>query len=96
MDDKQRHTGRSATDYPGASEIERDLLLRYGPILSEDEIWRALRYPSKATFRKALSRGLVVVATTGIRGRRGRFARTRDVARWWEEQLERSNDVAKK
>ena len=45
-------------------------------------LWRALGYVSAQAFRKAVRLGTVPVSTFTIEKRRGRFAKTCEVAQW--------------
>jgi len=63
-------------------EVEQDLLARYGELMRGEDLRRALGYRSKRTFARAIQAGTVPVPLVGLPNRRGRFARTRDVARW--------------
>ena len=66
----------------GTSESEEFLLEQHGPLMHGPALWQALGYVSAQAFRKAVRAGTVPVATFTIEFRRGRFARTHDVARW--------------
>jgi hypothetical protein len=65
-----------------AQEIERSLHERHGPMLGGAALCRALGFPTAAAMRQAVSRGRMPVPLFDIENRRGRFALTRDVARW--------------
>ena len=62
--------------------LERYLLEKWGPLVQGSELWRALGYVSAQAFRKAVRQGTVPVPTFTLKFRRGRFARTYEVARW--------------
>jgi len=68
------------------SRIRSDLLDRHGPLLTGQALQRALGYPSAAALRQGVARNTVPVPTFLITGRRGRFARTWDVAHWLARQ----------
>lgn len=67
--------------------LARDLLHRYGPLLSQDDLWRALGYASLDGFRQAQLRGTVPVHVFALENRRGKFALARDVAQWLTQQF---------
>ncbi|WP_165666428.1 hypothetical protein [Metapseudomonas otitidis] len=69
-----------------AKSLESDLLGRYGPIMSGDELLRALGYPSKEAFRQSLVRNTVAIPLFDLEYRRGKFALVKDVARYLAEQ----------
>lgn len=72
--------------------LESDLLSRYGPVIGQDDLRKALGYPSMDAFRQALSRCHLPVPVFTMPRRRGKFALSRDVARWLATQ--RSNALA--
>ena len=65
-----------------AVDIEKDLQSRFGAVVAGRDLWRLLGYRSGDAFRHAVHRGTLTVPTFFIKGRRGRCAATRDVARW--------------
>lgn len=60
----------------------QDLQARFGLIVSGRELVRLLGYRTSSAFRQAARRQSLDVPTFFVRGRRGRCARTADVARW--------------
>lgn len=56
--------------------------MRYGLIVAGHDLVRLLGYRTPTAFRQAAHRKSLGVCTFFIRGRRGRCARTSDVARW--------------
>jgi hypothetical protein len=76
----------SLTDDPQQEKLARELTaeleLRHGSLLGGAELQRALGFRSGAAFRQAHHRGVLPVAVFAIPSRRGRYALTRDVARW--------------
>jgi hypothetical protein len=60
----------------------RELMRAYGPLMSGEDLRRALGYPSKGAYNQAIARGLLPVPVFGIERRRGKFALTQDVANW--------------
>ncbi|MGB4074148.1 hypothetical protein [Pseudomonas sp.] len=69
-----------------ASSLESDLLGRFGPVMTGDELLRALGYPSREAFRQSLVRHTVAVPLFDLEYRRGKFALVKDVARHLAEQ----------
>lgn len=63
-------------------EFESRLTGRYGEFVPPTALWKELGFATPASFRKALSQSRVEVEVFDIAGRRGSFARVRDVARW--------------
>jgi hypothetical protein len=77
-------------DEPLAVLLERELMNRYGPIVSNDNLRLVLGYASKEAFRQAVSRKTVPIAVFEIENRKGKFALIRDVALWLAAQRERA------
>lgn len=67
-------------------ELEVKLLVVHGPMLGGKALSATLGYPTNSAFRQALARNTVPVAVFSIKHRRGKFALTREVARWIAEQ----------
>ena len=63
-------------------EFELRLTQRYGEFVPPSGLWKELGFSTPASFRKALSQARVEVEVFDIAGRRGSFARARDIARW--------------
>ena len=63
-------------------EIREELLLRHGELMSGKHLCQCLGFANVRAFRRAIAHGAVPVMTFTLPGRRGRFARTRDVAAW--------------
>lgn len=76
-----RNEQRKRTDSL-AEALERDLLGRYGPMISGDELRTALGYASMDAFRQALARKTVPVPVFALPNRRGKYALVKDVATW--------------
>ncbi|QNN76831.1 hypothetical protein IAE60_12875 [Pseudoxanthomonas mexicana] len=70
--------------------LTRDLLRTYGPLIGQEELWRALGYSSLDAFRQAQLRGTVPVRVFAVENRRGKFALAQDVANWLAHQYRRS------
>lgn len=64
------------------AEIEKELYEHIGPLLFGPRLYAALGMPSSDAFRQALSRGAIPVEIFSLPNRRGRFALSRDVAKW--------------
>lgn len=73
-----------------ATQLERDLLLLHGPIMTGDCLRKALGYRSSAAFRQAIVRRSIPVPIFSIEKRRGKFALTKEVAQWVAAQRERT------
>lgn len=58
----------------------------YGPLMTGQALWRCLGFPSANSFHHAAGRGLVPVESFRLSGRKGRFARSADVAAWLADQ----------
>ncbi|GGI55638.1 hypothetical protein [Oxalicibacterium solurbis] len=77
-------------DEPMATLLERELMHRYGPMVSNDNLRIVLGYPSKEAFRQAIFRKTVPIPIFDIENRKGKFALVKDVAAWLAEQRERA------
>lgn len=64
------------------TEILRDLLDAHGELMSGRALWMALGFKGERSFQRSSQRGVLPVPAFELQGRRGRFARTRDVAAW--------------
>lgn len=69
-----------------AAMIEAELTRTYGPTLRGQSLASALGYSSAAALRQAAKMGRVGVPLFTPQNRRGRWAVTREVARWLAEQ----------
>ncbi len=69
-------------DGDGDAALREYLLQLHGPLMHGQALWSALGFRSSEAFGKALRRQTVPVQTFEIPGRRGRFAKTLDVAAW--------------
>lgn len=67
--------------------LARDMTCRYGPLIPQDELWRALGYRSLDGLRQAQARGTLPVHVFSLSNRQGRFALCRDVAKWLATQF---------
>lgn len=62
--------------------FEEILMKEYGPLMGGEDLRRALGYRTWSAFARAVRMGGLGVAVFEIAGRRGKFAFTRDVAKW--------------
>lgn len=62
--------------------FEEILMKEYGPLMGGENLRRALGYRTWSAFARAVRMGGLGVAVFEIAGRRGKFAFTRDVAKW--------------
>lgn len=62
--------------------VPKYLLEQHGPLMHGRDLWLTLGYVSAQAFRSAVRKGTVPVSTFTITSRRGRFAKTLDVAAW--------------
>lgn len=69
-----------------SQQLEGELVEIYGHLLTNDSLEKLLLYPSKEAFRKAVTRKQVPVPLFKIPNRHGRFALTKDVARYLATQ----------
>jgi len=75
-----------------------DLLAQYGPLISGRDLVRCLGYKSAAAFRQALKRGSLPVPVFELPNRKGKFALTSEVVRWFaalEKEVEKQGDLKK-
>lgn len=79
-----------------ANSLELDLLQTFGPMIYGQVLYKSLGYTSADAFRQALSRQSVPVDTFPIEGRRGKFALTRDIAKWIARQKIENTQPLKK
>ena len=65
-----------------AHQLLDRLTAQHGELIGGQALARCLGYRTQRAFQVALQRRQVPVATFGLPGRRGRFARTLEVVRW--------------
>jgi hypothetical protein len=66
-----------------AQQLEQDLLHLYGsPLITGEDLQRALGYRSIDALRKAIVRKSIPVSVFSIEHRRGKYALIKDIARW--------------
>jgi len=63
-------------------DVARSMVDIHGEIIGGEALYRCLGFRSARSFQRALQAGNLPVQTFLLPGRRGRFARTRDVALW--------------
>jgi hypothetical protein len=69
-----------------AEELEGKLWDKYqSPLISGDDLRRALGYTSMAAMKQAITRGHCPVPLFSIKHRRGKFALICDIAKWLEK-----------
>ncbi len=66
--------------------LEKDFFELYGPLLTGEELIKALGYKSKAAFRQSVVRKTVPVQLFEIENRRGKYALTKEVACYLAER----------
>jgi len=74
--------GSSVQNAAGLDNTIQALQDRFGMIVAGRDLVRLLGFRTSAAFRQAAHRKSLGICTFFIRGRRGRCARTSDVARW--------------
>ena len=67
-------------------QIEKELYETIGPLLFGEKLYSALGFPSSAAFRQALSRRYISIEIFSLPNRRGKFALSRDVAKFLARQ----------
>jgi hypothetical protein len=81
---------KKSSESPELTELSRaleaELLAAHGPMVGGNELSAALGFRTNSAFRQALVRNMVPVPVFSIKHRRGKFALTREVARWIAEQ----------
>ncbi len=73
-----------------STELEDDLVRRYGVLLTSSDLLSVLGYRSTDAFQQAMARGVIPIPLFEIERRRGRFALAKDVARWLVQQRARA------
>jgi hypothetical protein len=62
------------------------MLEKYGPLMGGEDLYAALGFKTYAAFHRARLKGDIDVHVFSIRGRRGLFSLTTDVAAWLQQQ----------
>jgi hypothetical protein len=65
-----------------AADLERRLLREHGELIGGTALARGLGYRTARAFQVAVQRERMPIETFTLAGRRGRFARTFELARW--------------
>jgi hypothetical protein len=63
-------------------DLEDLMVAREGELITGEPLRKSLGFTSERSFSRAVQTGQCPVSVFALPGRRGRFARTRDVARW--------------
>lgn len=71
-----------STQDRASPSIEDALVERNGELMTGEPLRRSMGYRSERSFARAIKEGTVPVPLIALTGRRGWFARTRDVAAW--------------
>lgn len=82
MDTMRKSVNAKPSAEPTLEDFEVSLTRALGAVVGGGDLSRALGYRTQAAFRQALARDRLPVRVFEIEGRRGRFARTGDIARW--------------
>jgi len=62
--------------------LELDLLEKYGPVVTGNNLRECLGYPSMAALKQAFTRNKIPIPVFTLKDRRGKFALVKDVAIW--------------
>jgi hypothetical protein len=85
-------TGADMGDHTNTNDLaallERELMGKYGPLISNEDLRQALGYPSMDAFRQALSRKTLPIPVFPLPNRRGKYALVKDLALWLSRQRE--------
>ncbi|MDP3742929.1 MAG: hypothetical protein Q8Q76_01135 [Methylotenera sp.] len=71
-----------------ANQLEQELTLQHGPMVSNDDLRIALGYASMDAFRQSLVRKTVPIPVFSLPNRRGKYALVKDLALWLAQQRE--------
>lgn len=94
MTNRDSATMTDSNELQIAKDLELDLTVRYGVMLSGDELRIVLGYSSLAAFRQGVSRKVIPVPVFTLKGRRGKFCLARDVATWLAAQRMAAKNAA--
>jgi hypothetical protein len=72
----------SANPAAESDDILQTLLDKHGELMHGDALWRALGFRSERSFQRAVQCSQIAVTLFTLPGRRGRYAKTREVAGW--------------
>lgn len=73
--------------------LEKELFDRHGPLMTGEYLAKALGYQSLEAFRIAVRRKTVPIHIFPIEKRKGKFALTKDVAKWVAQLRVQSHDT---
>lgn len=76
------HLNEQLSKDTDSTEFERSLTKRYGLLVGNKELWMALGYRTPEAFRQAYGRRQLPIPVFALPSRRGKYALTRDLARW--------------
>lgn len=65
-----------------SNDVLQALLEKHGELMYGAALWQALGFRSERSFQRAIQCSQITVALFTLPGRRGRYAKTRDVATW--------------
>jgi len=71
-----------------AELLEHELMDKYGPLISNDDLRQALGYVSMDAFRQALVRKTMPIPVFPLPKRRGKYALVKDLSIWLSQQRE--------
>jgi len=71
-----------------AELLEQELMGKYGPLISNDDLRQALGFASNDAFRQALARKTMPIPVFPLPNRRGKYALVKDLALWLSRQRE--------
>lgn len=71
-----------------AKSLEQELMGKYGPLISNDDLSQALGFASNDAFRQALARKTMPIPVFPLPNRRGKYALVKDLAVWLSRQRE--------
>jgi hypothetical protein len=69
------------------------LLAAHGELMSGRALWHTLGFRSERSFQRVIQKGTLPVPVFTLPSRRGRFARTRDVAAWLAGVVQHEGDA---
>lgn len=75
-----------------AEQLEKELLLMYGsPLLTGEELRKAMGFRSVDALRQAIVRQTIPVKVFSLDNRRGKYALVKDIARWLANESIKQN-----
>jgi len=70
------------------SSLTEQMVERYGQVIGNRDLYRALGYKTYSAFYRARQMGVIEVGIFSLPGRRGWFSLTVDIARWLQVQAD--------